>query len=143
MATPTRLTKFGIAGKAAKSNSLGILENASDTAVTVKTFKPNIVASTAAQDTGIQVLPGVGVVAYIKTTTPETTGTTKTLSIGTVGGVGTEFGSAEDVSAAGRAFTFPNDPIVSTAVNLTYSLGSADFVELDCEVILLLIEENA
>lgn len=143
MANPTRLTKLGIAGSERKNNSLDIIMNASDTAVTMKTFKPNIVASTAAQDTGIQALPGIGVVAYIKTTTPETTGTTKTLSIGLVGGAGTEFGTAEDVSAAGRIVTTPSDPIVDTAANLTYSLGSNDWVEFDGEVILLLIEENA
>lgn len=143
MANPSRLDKIGISGKKNTANSLGIVSNESDVAMVVKTFKPEIVASTAAQDTGIEVLPGAGVVAYIKVNTPETTGTTKTLSVGLLGGAGTEFATTDSVAAAGRIATTPSDGLVDTAANLTYTLGSADFAELDCEVIILLIEENA
>ena len=76
--------------------------------------------------------------AYLDVETEETTGTTKTVSVGLVGGTGAEFLSGESVAAAGPVGT----PIgvAYSAANISYTLGSADFAELDATLVITLVQ---
>lgn len=137
MATPTRFTKIGAAGQKSKIDSNSNELNRGDYyRQTIAVVLP-VVASAAAQDTGIIVPKGAAVSAYINITTAEATGLTKTIDVGLSGGSGSEFGSGLDVSATGVILGTAS-PLVSGAT-VTYTLGSADFVELDVELVVEII----
>lgn len=122
MASPSRFTKVGVSGRTGESEF--------DSYIQTFEFPVVAVASGAAQDTGIatpdtflQVISAVLVVD-----TEETTGTTKTVDIGTTSTAAGVINDA-DVSVAGVVGT----PVTAALVgggNFTYTLGSADFAEL-------------
>ena len=95
-----------------------------------------LVASATAQDTGVTLPAAAGVFqTALNIFTAETTGTTKTVSVGFVGGaddaLATNFGvTGAGFEVAGNANTAAGGEAIS------YTLGSADFEELDAEIVL-------
>ena len=126
----TRLSNLGLSGRK------GTPQNQLDIKKQIVEIDLPVVASGAAQNTGVFLLPSQIVSAFIVVGTPETTGTTKTVSVGFVGGSGTELISAADVSGAGitGAPTAPVNAPLSTEIS--YTLGSADFAELSARLVL-------
>ena len=102
------------------------------------TFTPKLVATTAAQDTGITApASGFPLVVGVKVNTAEVTGTTKTIDVGLVVGGSDVLVNGAPVNNVGTFNPNSNTALFSTGSNITYSLGSADFAELDCEVFIL------
>ncbi len=137
MATPTRFTKLANAGQKNKINSAGLVSNAGDWFNRTEVFTIPVVASATAQDTGIILPAGVAVLAFIRVNTAEVTGTIKTIDIGLSGGTGAEFGNDLSVAATGVVLGEVN-AILTQGDTITYTLGSANFAELDAEVIIQL-----
>jgi len=118
--------------------------NRSDWGIQTFTFTPSLVASVSPQSTPIT-LPANSVVqrCFIRVFTPESTGGTKTV---TVSRGGNALAASVDVSASGVSgpVTIPGLPDPSgiyptsggASDAVTYALGSADFAELDCEVMI-------
>jgi hypothetical protein len=133
MAAPTRFTKLGTSGRTGTST------NTQDSYTQTFEFPITIAASAAAQDTGIQApLNMQAMSAYLRIRTAEATGTTKTVSVGIVG-ASASFLSAQDVSAVGAVGTPVTAAVYNGSnVNFAYTLGSADFAELDATVVLTL-----
>jgi len=130
MATPkTRYDAIGTAGRKGGESNTGY----SDPAIKTVVEPITIVASTAEQDTGFTFPSRAAVIsAKINVRTEETTGTTKTVDVGITGDPDAILDGA-DVSAA----TLVGSPLDAglSGTNLTYALGSADFAELDAEII--------
>lgn len=128
----SRFNSIGVFGKKGTSN------NTSDPAITGLTIELPIVASASAQNTGVFLAPGQTINAFINVKAGEATGTTKTVSVGIAGGSGTEIIDAADVSSVAIAGTHTQTNI-QLADEITYTLGSADFAELDAELILQVV----
>lgn len=132
---PTRYNSIGLSGR--KDSETNIV----DSAIKTVEFPLTVVASGSAQDTGIAApLASIQVLgSYIRINTAEVTGTTKTVSIG-ITGSNASIQSGTDVSAAGTAGTSVGAALSSSAsTNFTYTLGSADFVELDATCVVTYI----
>ena len=134
MAAPTRFSKVGLQGRTS------VPTNTQDTFIHTVEFPITVVASGAAQDTGIAAPKNIQAMsAYLKIRTAEATGGTKTVSVGLIG-ASAAFLSAEDVSVAGAVGT----PVAlvrdnPTNANFSYVLGSADFVELDATAVITFV----
>lgn len=95
-----------------------------------------LVASGAAQILDLD-LPGCQVTnCYLYVRVPESTGTTPTVSIGFSGGSGTELLGATTVSSAGVVGSYSGNVAVNILEEVTYTLGSADFAELEAYLVL-------
>lgn len=100
------------------------------------TFTPTVVASAAEQTVNFTFPTGAQILhATINVFTPEVTGLTKTISVGVVG-MGSAIISGRSVAVAGIVTGGALGTPVQSGNQLTYTLGSADFVELDCEIII-------
>ena len=127
MATPSRLSKLGLSGKS------GAEINISDPYIKTVEFPVDAIASGSAQDTGVPT-PSKSmqvISSYIEINTAEATGTVKTVDIG-INGQGNVIQAGTSVAAAGAAGAPVQGAIsVSSSTNFTFTLGSADFAELD------------
>lgn len=138
MANPSRFNKVGLTGRpSASSKTDGSLQG-------FVSLQLPIVASTAEQNSSI-VLPtnAIEVHVSINVLSAEVTGTTKTLDIGIVGNPDLLIDAA-DVSSAALVSKTGGVGESAFPVNLggetiTYALGSADFVELEAEVLLYIV----
>lgn len=135
MANPTRFTKVGYT----KGGKFG--ENVGDYYTRTYTAPVTLVASAAEQDTGIQLPPGVVLGTSIKVNTAEVTGLTKEVDVGVSGVSSTYLATNLNVSATGFKPAIPGQAI-DTAANLTYTLGSADFAELEAEIVVYMIASD-
>jgi len=122
----TRLNAVGLSGNKSKY----------DTVKAIIEIDLPVVASGAVQNTGVFLTIGQILSAWVYIKTPETTGTTKTVSVGIAGGAGTELISAGDVSGAGVVGSSSIPLTTNLADEITYTLGSADFAELDATLVL-------
>lgn len=129
----TRFTRLGVAGRKDSAN------NSQDTYLQTFEFPVVAVASGAAQDTGVPVPTGTfqTVSAYLLINTAEVTGTTKTVTVGTTTAAGSILG-ATDVSATGPEGT-PVQAATAGGGNFAYTLGSANFAELDAVCVVTLL----
>ena len=135
MANPTRFTKVGAAGQKKSTTNRG------DWFSQTFTFTPAVVASAAAQLTTVTLPTNcVAVSATVNVLTAEATGGTPTLSVGFDGGSATALASAVTVSSV--ALVAGTDNVISSGETLNYTLGSADFVELDCEVVIQVLASD-
>lgn len=142
---PTRFPSgLGFTKDTSRENTIDSLSNRGDYKWEMYTFTPKIVASVTAQLTGI-FLPADGypLLGGVRIFTAESTGLTKTLSVGIQGLGGTALIDAFPIDSVGMG----NGPGVSASFTgggeLTYTLGSADFVELDCEVQIIIVCSRA
>ena len=140
MATPTRFLKIGLAGRKSATTS-------SDPIAQQFTIPVTIVASTAEQDTGIEMPTGAAEVSVgVNVLTAEVTGTTKTVDVGITSNADALI-DASDVSATGYltrtggAGELPF-PVNVSGTNITYALGSTDFVELKAEIVVTVAGVN-
>jgi hypothetical protein len=122
----TRLNAVGLSGNKSKY----------DTVKAIIEIDLNIVASAAAQNTNVFLTYGQIISAWVYTKTPETTGAVKTVSVGIAGGSGTELINAGSVSGAGINGSTTIPLTTNLADEITYTLGSADFAELDATLVL-------
>lgn len=137
----TRFNKIGLSGRLGEKSDTGLILNRGDYTFKIVSFVPKIVASTAAQDTGISINPGAKFNSFVRILTAESTGTTKTIDVGLVGGSSTALIDGANVAGVGVVAQNNAAPVGQTR-NVSYSLGSANFAELDCEVVILFVEEN-
>lgn len=140
MATPSRFDKIGLSGKKGQVSSEGLAVNVGDWATQTIAFKPELVASTAQQNTGIFFPPGAAVFGFINVITPAT-GTTTEISCG-ASSAPTGLFDGVDVSTAGIKLANGIDP-TSLGEEVEYSFGSADLTGLDCEIVFMVIGQNA
>lgn len=131
----TRSNGQGFAGgKSRQFNKL-------DTRIITREFTVSASANASQIDTGIT-LPATtqAISAFIKTTTAEATGTTKTIDVGVFGGTGNEFITGASVASVGVS-GLPVTTVQDTSTNDTigYTFGSGDFAELECVVSLTLV----
>lgn len=140
MANPTRLDKIGLAGKKGQTSKAGLPINTGDWSIETIVFKPALAASTSQQNTGIFFPPGVAVAGFINVITPAA-GTTPEISCG-ASSAPTGIFNGVDVSTSGYKFSNGIDPS-SLGEELEYSFGSADLTGLDCEIVILIIGQNA
>ena len=140
MAAPTRRSSIGLSGQPGKFSN-GNEFNRRDYAENNTAFVVKAVQSGAAQDTGIATADGVAVVAFVDIKTAEVTGTTKTIDVGFSGGSGDELIQGANVASTG---VIPGNVNIKVAAGqtLTFTLGSADFQELDCDVVIKFIGAN-
>ena len=136
MATPSRLSKLGLSGKKGQVSSENMAINVGDWSVQNIAFKPNLVASTAQQDTGIYFPPGAAVMGFIDVITPAA-GTTPTIDLGPTSAPDGLFDGV-DVSTSGLKPMNGLDP-TSLGEELVYTLGSADLTGLDCEFVVMVL----
>lgn len=89
-----------------------------------------------AQDTSID-LPADSVVerVILDIDTAEATGATKTLDVGHAGN-GTEFASGLDVSATGLVVESTGNGVADQSRTVTITAGSADFAELEGDIVI-------
>lgn len=136
MAAPTRFTRVGFSGRKDTAS------NQKDTFLQTFEFDLAIAAAITAQNSGVTVPVGIVQVvsAYIDVETAEATGLTKTVSVG-VGGTANNILNAASVAAVGGVGTPVAAAINTTSSNneLTFSLGSADFAELEGRVVVTLL----
>lgn len=137
MATPTRYTKIGAAGQKARVNANDLVLNRGDYYRQTIAFVIPIVALTTEQSTGILVPAGVAVNVFLNITTAEATGTTKTIDIGLLSGTGDEFVDGGSVAATG--IVLGTASVLTAGDEITYTLPSANFAELDAEIVIELI----
>jgi hypothetical protein len=130
----TRYDAIGLSGRKGTDN------NSQDTRLKTYEIPLTVVASASAQDTGIPLPSGVAqaVSAYVRIVTAEATGVTKTIDVGVVGGSDTAFINAASVAATGYAGAPVTTAVSGGSANLSYTLGSADFVELDAVAVITL-----
>ncbi len=95
-----------------------------------------IVASGAIQNTNVFLSLGQILSAWVYVKTPESTGISKALSVGIAGGAGTELINGGDVSSSGIIGSSSIPLTTDLATEITYTLGSADFVELNATLVL-------
>lgn len=135
----SRFNSIGTAGR--KETSTNVV----DSCIKTVEFPITVVASATEQDTGIatptasmQVLG-----SYLVIDTAETTGLTKTVDIG-ITSAGAVIQNATSVASAGAAGS-PVTAAISTSgsTNFTYTLGSADFVELEATCVVTYIGVDA
>lgn len=132
MANPSRLTKLGIAGSVRSTRNRG------DYFKQIITAPITVVASTSVQTTTVQLPPQCVVTgAIVNVINAEVTGTTKTIDVGLSLGAGKEL--ADGVSVADAGFVVGLGGVDGGQNFLTYTLGSADFVELDAEIVVEVI----
>jgi hypothetical protein len=129
----SRYNSIGLSGgKSSYNNSL-------DTYIKTYEIPVFAVASSAAQDTGINAPTKFFQVisAVLNIDTAEATGTTKTITLG-VTDDGDAILSATNVSATG-VIGAANGSAVAGGGNFTYTLGSDDFAELDAKAVVTLL----
>jgi hypothetical protein len=122
----TRLDAVGLSGNESKY----------DTVKTIIEIDLNIKASASPINTNTFLTYGQILSAWVYTKTPETTGAIKTVSVGIAGGTGTELINAASVSGAGINGSASIPLTINLADEITYTLGSADFAELDATLVL-------
>lgn len=140
MSIASRLKSLGLAGRKGALNNQGV----SDPYIQQFVIPVTLVASTAEQDTGF-VMPvraselhvGVNVI------TEEATGTFKTIDVGVVGSPDAliDDGSVDAkgfIGATGGAGEQPS-PVDLSGKTIAYALGSADFAELEAEIVITVI----
>lgn len=137
MANPTRFTKLGTSGRT------GTVNNTQDSYLKTYEFPILAVASSAEQDTGIAApTKTVQVVsAYLYVNTAETTGTTKTLTVGTTSGGGADALGASSVASTGVVGT----PVTAAFIgggNWSFTLASANFAELDAVCVVTVLASD-
>ena len=127
----SRINSLGLQGRT------GVSTNTKDSFIKTYEFPITIVASTSAQSLGVVAPKSVQAIsAYIIVDAAEVTGATKTVSVGVVGAAAS-FLSAIDVSSTGAVGTPVTAALDNTAgATFAYTLGSADFAELDATVVL-------
>lgn len=128
----TRLSKTGNAGQPTTTSNRG------DYALETVTALATVVASASTQTTTTDVPTGMTLSVFLNITSPETVAVAKTINVGTVAGGATFYGTAIDVSSAGMVLVSSNDAVSADTV-LTYTLGGADFSDLNAEIVLLSI----
>ena len=135
---------FAKSTKVTRYNRLGIAQgtpNRADWYTDDITFTPTIVALTTAITVAVP-FPGPGflLTAAVNVLIPESTAAVPTLSVGFLGGTGTEILDTVSVAAAGIFIdAAPQLVTYVKAAELTYTLSSIDFAELDCEVIVKVV----
>ena len=119
-------------------NALGLSGNNSkyDTVKAIIEIDLSIQTSASPINSNIFLNFGQILSAWIYTKTPESTGTVKTVSVGIAGGTGTELINAGSVSSAGINGSTTIPLTTNLADEITYTLGSADFAELDATLVL-------
>ena len=137
MATPTRFTKIGAAGQKAKVNADDLLLNRGDYYRQTIAFVLPVVAASTEQSTGILVPAGAAVNVFLNITTAEVTGTTKTIDVGLLSGAGNEF--VDDGSVAATGIVLGTASALTAGDEITYTLASANFAELDAEIVIEII----
>lgn len=127
MSSPTRFTKIGTSGGSGKTGKSDAYQQTFEIATP-------IVATTATQTTTIQ-LPSVCVIeaAFLHVINAEVTGLTKTIDIGLSLGGSTDIAASQSVSDAGL-FALSGG-VTASQDFVTYTLGSADFVEFEGELV--------
>jgi len=136
MANPTRFSRVGMSGRQGQITSEGLKVNSGDWAQAIIAFKPELVASTSQQSSGIDLARGTAISVFVDVRTPAT-GTTPTLTVG-VSSAPDNLVDALDVSTAGIKAAGTVD-MSSLGEPLEYAFGSADLVGLDCEVVIVAI----
>ena len=124
--TQTRVNALGLSGNNSKY----------DTAKAIIEIDLSIQASASPINSNIFLTYGQILSAWIYTKTPETTGAVKTVSVGIAGGTGAELINAGSVSSAGINGSTTIPLTTNLADEITYTLGSADFAELDATLVL-------
>lgn len=122
----TRLDAVGLSGNESKY----------DTVKAIIEIDLNIEASASPINTNVFLTYGQILSAWVYTKTPETTGAVKTVSVGIAGGTGTELINAASVSGAGINGSVSIPLTTNLADEITYTLGSADFAEIDATLVL-------
>jgi len=137
MTQRTRYSALGLQGRQATS------ENSLDTFIKVYEFPIDAVASGAEQDTGVAAPAGWFQVisAVIQVDTAEATGTTKTVDVGTTSGSGADILNDASVAATGPVGT-PVTAAVAGGGNFSFTLGSADFAELDATCVVYVLAKD-
>lgn len=122
MAAPTRFTKVGLSGRT------GVSTNTLDSFIQTFEIPLAIVASTAAQDTGIAA-PANGKLlgGFIKVDTAEVTTASPTITLGVDGATGTI--GVGDVDAVGLKDLPNQDGYTGGTGNFTYTLSDTTFAE--------------
>lgn len=126
----TRLSNLGLSGRK------GTSQNQLDIKKQIIEIDLPVVASGAAQNTGVIFTDAQVLSAFIYVQTKEDTGLTKTVSVGFAGGTGTELLSAADVSDKGITGAYSSAVNIPLGTEITYTLGSADFAELKARLVL-------
>jgi hypothetical protein len=124
--TQTRVNALGLSGNNSKY----------DTVKAIIEIDLSIQASASPINSNIFLTYGQILSAWIYTKTPETTGAVKTVSVGIAGGTGTELINAGSVSSAGINGSTTIPLTTNLADEITYTLGSADFAELEATLVL-------
>jgi hypothetical protein len=128
---PSRFNKLSTAGQ------VKVDENRGDIFTQTITFPITVVAASTEQDTGILLPPNCQVIrATINVFTAEATGATKLVDLGVVG---TPTAIITNGNVAGTGFVGVGTVVNTGAVNLSYTLGSADYVELDAEAVVVIM----
>ena len=118
-------------------------DNVTQPAIKTVVVPITAVASAAAQSTGV-FLPATvyAVRAYLNVITAEVTGITKTVDVGT-NSTGDSVLNNASVAATGLVGAL-NTNVLDGGEEITYTLGSADYAELDAELVLTYeYDENA
>lgn len=132
MTAKTRFSRIGLSDrKDSTTNSVDSYKEIIEVPIT-------IVAAATAQVTDV-VLPANCLVssATVYVGTAEATGLTKTISCGIDGGSGTAFVNAASVAATGMVAGAT--AVAGNGATVNYTLGSADFAELDAVILLEII----
>ena len=127
--TASRFTSIGFSGRKDQ------VSNRSDAFKQIIEIPITLVASGAEQSTGVT-LPTRCVVTstIVNVFTAEATGTTTTIDVGLLAGGGADL--ADDVSVAATGFVAGISDVVGSGDEVTYTLGSADYAELDAVILL-------
>lgn len=136
MTAPSRLPKLGVSGRKGTDN------NTQDSFIQTFEFPVTAVASAAAQDTGIAVpskfFQPISALLYVNT--PESTGATQSVTVGTTVD-GQSILGPTDVSSAGPVGTTSTGATTGGGT-FTWTLGGADYVELDAVAVVTLLCSN-
>ncbi len=133
MTARTRYSAIGLSGRKEDTN------NEQETFIKTYEFDIDFVASGAEQDTGIAAPAGniQAISAYIDVDVAEATGTTKTVDVGIVGQPAVFLNDAS-VAATGPVGTVVGAAIAGGA-NFSFTLGSADFAELNSRCVITVV----
>ncbi len=127
--TASRFNSIGLSGRK------DVASNRSDAFKQIIEIPITLVASATEQSTGV-ILPTRCVVTstIVNVFTAEATGTTKTIDVGLLAGGGADL--ANDVSVASTGFVVGESGVVGSGDEVTYTLGSADYAELEAVILL-------
>ncbi len=127
--TASRFNSIGLSGRK------DVASNRSDAFKQIIEIPITLVASATEQSTGV-ILPTRCVVTstIVNVFTAEATGATKTIDVGLLAGGGADL--ANDVSVATTGFVVGESGVVGSGDEVTYTLGSADYAELEAVILL-------